>query len=232
MKPTSALHLAEQGVAVVLLEARAIGFGGSGRNAGLVNAGVWKNPAHVVAELGAAAGERFNLALRDSPALVFELVERYDMQCDASRCSTVNMAHNARAMTNLEDRCRQIQQLGSPVELIDGETSASLSASPVYRHGGIVDPAAGTIHPLNFARSLARAARELGASLYVDSAMSSLERRRDRWRATTAGGQVEVDQVIINNNVAKPTNKRALFIRFSLLYPSESVKKIDRLPIY
>ena len=41
---SSALHLAEQGVSVILLEAACIGYGGSGRNAGLVNAGIWKNP--------------------------------------------------------------------------------------------------------------------------------------------------------------------------------------------
>jgi len=73
---SSALHLAEKGVSVVLLEASSIGFGGSGRNAGLVNAGIWKNPELVRKLLGAAAAERFNAALCDTPALVFELVKR------------------------------------------------------------------------------------------------------------------------------------------------------------
>ncbi|TNF89687.1 MAG: FAD-binding oxidoreductase, partial [Gammaproteobacteria bacterium] len=106
---SSALHLAEQGVSVVLLEAKSIGFGGSGRNAGLVNAGVWQNPAHVRKQLGDAAGERFNLALRDSPALVAELVQRYDMDCDLQSSGTVHIAHNAAAMKYLEERCRQLQ---------------------------------------------------------------------------------------------------------------------------
>ena len=70
---SSALHLAEQGVSVVVLEARSIGFGASGRNAGLVNAGIWKNPNHVVKELGEAAAERFNLALRHR--------DRHDLGC-------------------------------------------------------------------------------------------------------------------------------------------------------
>ena len=90
---SSALHLAERGVSVVLLEAANIGFGGSGRNAGLVNAGIWKTPQHVQRLLGADAGARFNQALRDTPSLVFDLVDRYAMQCRASRCATVHMAH-------------------------------------------------------------------------------------------------------------------------------------------
>ncbi len=93
---SSALHLAERGIDVALLEARCIGYGGSGRNAGLVNAGVWRNPDHVRRVLGDAAGERFNLALRDSPALVFELVER----C----ASTATRAASARSTSRTAPR--------------------------------------------------------------------------------------------------------------------------------
>ncbi len=63
---SSALHLAEKGASVVLLEAGSIGYGGSGRNAGLVNAGVWKTPEHVVRVLGVDCRQiAFNQALRD-----------------------------------------------------------------------------------------------------------------------------------------------------------------------
>jgi glycine/D-amino acid oxidase-like deaminating enzyme len=203
---SSALHLAEQGVSVVLLEARSIGFGGSGRNAGLVNAGVWQNPEHVDKELGEAAGERFNLALRDSPALVFELAGRFGMSCDAKQCGTVNIAHSRSDMAHLEVRCRQMQTLGAAVELIDGTRSEAISASPVYRYGGIFDPHAGTIHPLNYARGLAKAALDQGAQLFQESGLESLSRRSDRWLATTRRGQVSADQVIIASNAYADKN--------------------------
>lgn len=41
---SAALHLAERGVNVVLLEAKQIGFGGAGRNVGLINGGMWVMP--------------------------------------------------------------------------------------------------------------------------------------------------------------------------------------------
>lgn len=197
---SSALHLAERGADVVLLEAMSIGFGGSGRNAGLVNANVWQNPSHVAAQLGPRAGERFNRALRDSPAVVFDLVERLGLECDARRSGTVNIAHSAAAMKGLAGRCRQLQALGAKVELIDGDAATRLSASPVYRHGGILDPGAGTIHPLNYARSLARAAADAGARLFQESGIRSLERRDGRWIAGTADGEVSAEQVIIATN--------------------------------
>jgi len=197
---SSALHLAAKDVSVVLLEARSIGFGGSGRNAGLVNAGIWQTPEHVKNQLGDEAAMRFNLALRDSPALVSDLINRYSMACDLQQTGTVNIAHNGAAMKYLEDRCRQIQELGSAVELIDGETAGALSASPVYRHGGILDPAAATIHPLNYARSLAQAALGLGARMFQESGVEGLTRQNDRWLATTALGQVSAEQVIVATN--------------------------------
>jgi len=197
---SSALHLAEAGASVVLLEAGSIGFGGSGRNAGLVNAGIWKNPEHVSAQVGAEAAARLNLALRDSPAEVFGLVERFAMQCDARRSGTIHMAHSSSGMAYLEDRCRQLQELGAGVELLDGARSRALSGSPVYRHGGILDPNAGTIQPLGYVREMARAAISSGVSLFQQSAVIDLRRQADRWLAVTAEGQVSAGQVIIATN--------------------------------
>ena len=212
---SSALHLAEQGISVVLLEAKSIGFGGSGRNAGLVNAGVWQNPDHVNTQLGEASGVRFNQALRDSPALVFDLVRRFDMACDASQSGTVNIAHSRSAIARLEDRCRQLQALGAPVEMIDGARAEAISASPVYCHGGILDPAAGTIHPLNYVRGLAKAALDQGALLFQESGIESLSRQNDRWLATTSRGEVSADQVIIATNAYADDNSEQ--VRKSIL---------------
>ena len=215
---SSALHLAQQGISVVLLEAKSIGFGGSGRNAGLVNAGVWQNPDHVNTQLGEASAARFNQALRDSPALVFELVRRFDMSCDASQSGTVNIAHSRAAMAYLEDRCRQLQALGAAVEMIDGPRAEAISASPMYCHGGILDPGAGTIHPLNYVRGLAKAALDQGALLFQESGIESLSRQNDCWLASTSRGEVSADQVIIATNAYADDN-------------SEQVRK-STLPVF
>jgi glycine/D-amino acid oxidase-like deaminating enzyme len=197
---SSALHLAEGGASVVLLEAGSIGHGGSGRNAGLVNAGIWKSPEHVTRVLGAQAAVRFNEALRDTPPQVFELIERLQMQCEARRCGTIHIAHSESGMSYLRDRCRQLQAIGAGVELLDGEAARSLSGSPGYRFGAILHPDAGTIQPLSYARELARVAIDKGVLLYQHSALESLTRSEDRWLATTACGQVSAGQVILATN--------------------------------
>src|SRR5690349_14536046 len=73
---STALHLAERGTHVILLEGAEIGFGGSGRNVGLVNAGMWVMPSDLPAALGPEHGERLLALLGDAPRTVFELIEK------------------------------------------------------------------------------------------------------------------------------------------------------------
>src|SRR5690349_7506463 len=70
---SAALHLAEGGRSVAVLEAAEIGFGASGRNVGLVNAGMWVLPELLPQRLGATHGARLLRLLGDAPSLVFEL---------------------------------------------------------------------------------------------------------------------------------------------------------------
>lgn len=64
---SAALHLAQAGTNVVLLEAAEIGFGGAGRNVGLINAGMWVMPDDFPKELGPVHGERLLDLLGNGP---------------------------------------------------------------------------------------------------------------------------------------------------------------------
>jgi glycine/D-amino acid oxidase-like deaminating enzyme len=109
-------------------------------------------------------------------------------------------------MAYLETRCQQMQALGATVELVDAARAEAISASPVYCHGGILDPSAGTIHPLNYVHGLAKAALEQGAQLFQESGIETLSRQNDRWLASTSRGEVSADQVIIATNAYADKN--------------------------
>ncbi len=72
---STALHLAEKGVNAVVLEGVEIGYGGSGRNVGLVNAGMWVMPDDLPGVLGQKYGDRLLDVLGNAPKLVFEIIE-------------------------------------------------------------------------------------------------------------------------------------------------------------
>lgn len=193
---SAALHLAEGGAKVAVLEAAEIGFGGSGRNVGLVNAGMWVMPESLPGELGEEFGRRLLDQLGAAPAAVFELVERHGIDCQASRSGTLHCANDDAGFRELEDRARQWQALDAPVELLDAERTERRVGTRAYR-GSLLDKRAGTIQPLAYVRGLAWAAIEAGATIFCDSAVLSREELAAGWRVLTAQGSVTSDWLLI-----------------------------------
>ncbi|MCR8723768.1 NAD(P)/FAD-dependent oxidoreductase [Frigidibacter sp. ROC022] len=196
---SAAYHLAVQGVSVVLLEAVTVGFGGSGRNVGLVNAGLWTPPDAVEEKLGQEVGAELNRALAAGPELVFDLIESQQINCEATRCGTLHCAHSAAGLRDLERRAAQQWARGAPVRLLDAEETARRTGSPAF-HGALWDARAGTIQPLAYVQGLARAAAAQGARLHERSAVTGMVRDGDHWRLRTAGGEVRAARLIQATN--------------------------------
>jgi len=195
----AALRLAERGARVTLLEAQDIGFGASGRNVGLVNAGLWLSPSEIVRRLGDDYGERLMGLLGDAPDRVFELVERHAMDCEASRAGTLHCAHSAAGYADLQRRAADWSGRGAAVELLDRNTASDKIGSD-YFHGALLDHRAGTVQPLGYARGLAVAAVQAGAHIHTRSPVRALRRRGGQWRAETSSGSVSGRSVILASN--------------------------------
>lgn len=186
---SSALHLAEAGAEVRLVEAEVVGHGGSGRNVGLVNAGLWTPPAEIEARLGEHAGRRLNSRLAAAPDLVFELIHRHGIDCEAVRKGTLHCAHNATGLADLKNRHRQLIARGAPVSLLDAGQTMRRTGSRRF-HGALFDPRAGTIQPLAYARGLARAAIAAGAVFHEHSPATRIEHTGSMWHVRTQGGSI------------------------------------------
>lgn len=184
---SAALHLAEGGATVRVLEALDIGFGGSGRNVGLVNAGMWVMPAVLPAALGPFYGERLLERLGQGPSVVFDLIARHGIACEAERAGTLHCAVGAGGLREITERARQWQARGAPVELLDAATAARLTGARGFS-GALLDRRAGTIQPLAYARGLARAAQVAGAVLHARSPVAALRDEGTHWRLSTAQG--------------------------------------------
>lgn len=196
---SAALHLAEAGLKVRLLEAETVGYGGSGRNVGLVNAGLWLEPEKVEAALGSALGRPLNDALAAGPDLVFALIERFGIDCEAVRNGTLHCAHSAKALGGLQERLRQFRAQGAPAELLDATETAERTGSAVF-HGALLDRRAGTIQPLAYCRGLARAALSLGAVLHEKSPVLRVTRDSGSWLVETPGGRLRAAALLMAVN--------------------------------
>ncbi|RDE08887.1 NAD(P)/FAD-dependent oxidoreductase [Pelagibacterium lacus] len=196
---SSALHLAEAGKRAVVLEAKSIGHGGSGRNVGLVNAGMWVMPNDLIKTQGEKWGMTLITALGQGPARVFELAERFGMDCEAIHNGTLHLGVGASGYEELGERARQWQALGAPVERLDKDQTAKLTGTNAPS-GALLDKRAGTIQPLGYVRGLAEAALSLGAEIYTVSPVTAAVHEDGLWRISTPGGTVTAPWVIVATN--------------------------------
>ena len=195
----AALQAAQRGASVCVLEAEDFGFGGSGRNVGLANAGLWLPPAEIRKHLGQAQGDRLVALLAQAPSRVFDLIAQHDIQCEPVRNGTLHCAHSSKGFADLQTRHRQLSQDGAPVELLDQAEATWRTGSSAF-HGALFDPRAGTIQPLGYVRGLARAAVAAGAQLHAQTSALNMRHENGVWQVETAGGTVRAKALIQATN--------------------------------
>ncbi|MCY1665468.1 NAD(P)/FAD-dependent oxidoreductase [Rhizobium sp. SL86] len=193
---SAALHLAEAGRSVILLEAKAIGFGGAGRNVGLINAGMWVMPDDLPGELGAVHGERLLTLLGNGPQVVMQLIDRHGIDCELTRTGTLHCAVGDKGLAEIEERARQWQKRGADVEVLDATETERRIGTRAYR-GALLDRRAGTLQPLAYARGLAHAAVKAGARIYTETPAIAWQQRQGRHVISTGAGSVTADWVIV-----------------------------------
>lgn len=196
---SAALHLAEGGAKVVVLEAVEIGYGGSGRNVGLVNAGLWVMPDEIPLVLGDTYGPRVLDLLGGAPRVVFDLIARHGIECEAVRTGTLHCAVGAAGFAELTERARQWQSRGAAVRLIDAAETARKVGTEAYT-GALLDERAGTIQPLAYVRGLADAAIAAGARVHTSSPVIAADDDGKAWRLRTPAGHVTAPSVIVATN--------------------------------
>ncbi len=196
---STALHCAEKGLSAQVIEAEQIGYGGSGRNCGLVNAALWLPPQKVRAQLGDTYGPRFVSEFSKGPEYVFSLIEKHQMQCEATRTGTLHAAHARSGYKELTERAAEWERLGEPVELLDRSSIAELIGTDVF-HGALLDHRAGTINPMGYCRGLARAARGAGAKIATGVRATALHKDSGKWRIETNQGSVTANAIVLGTN--------------------------------
>lgn len=202
---SAALYLAQKGVDVVLLEKQTIGYGGSGRNVGFVNAGLWTPPDEVEGVLGSEGGAKLNAALADGPQLVFDLIEKNKIKCSAKRNATLHCAETFWQIKGLKSRYDQQIARGAPVKFL-GEVETLLRTGSKKFIASLWDPRAGTIQPMDYAKGLAAAAVKAGANICENSPAKIIRHDGDVWNITTPNGSVKAKKLIQATNAYSSVN--------------------------
>jgi glycine/D-amino acid oxidase-like deaminating enzyme len=181
---------------VAVIEAVDIGFGASGRNAGMVNPALWVRPEVVCRTLGRVYGERLLKLLGDSPGLVFKIINDHGIECEAQHNGTLHCAADRAGLQELEQRMTQWKARDAPVQLLNAaETQAKMGSSAFL--ASMLDMRAGTIQPLAYARGLAQAAIRFNTQIFVGQPVAGAERSASGWRVRTRDGSVDAPWVVV-----------------------------------
>jgi glycine/D-amino acid oxidase-like deaminating enzyme len=198
---STALHLAEAGVDVAVLEAKEIGWGASGRAFGQVVPYLKLGEQTILRHYGNERGARIIDAVAAGPDLVFELIMRHGIECWAIRSGLIFAAHSASGRRDLQRRTSWWQQRGAPVEMLEGARCAEAIGSSLYPAASL-DRRGGNLNPFAYARGLAHAATKAGAVLYTQTPVRSLERHNGHWRINDT---LRADRVVIATNAYTDT---------------------------
>ncbi len=196
---SAALHLAELGYDVVLLEAHRVGFGASGRNGGQVGSGQRQDQDWLEKAAGTANARKMWDMAQDAKALVRDLIARHAMPVTfypgiAHACRTEAEVRAAHAYAEKLQRDYGYSQL----EPLDRAGIRRLIGSEAYA-GGEIDRGAGHLHPLNLAIGLAQAAAKAGAHLFERSEVHQV-RHGSKVVVSTTSGKVTCDHLILAAN--------------------------------
>jgi glycine/D-amino acid oxidase-like deaminating enzyme len=196
---STALHLAEKGARVAVLDAHEAGYGASGRNGGQVNPGLKYDPDIVERDFGPDLGRRMNALAGAAPQFVFDLIERLGLRCEARRHGTLRAASHENHAARVRETVEQWRRRNAPVELLEGDALLRATGTAQYR-AAMWDRRGGDLNPLLYARGLGAAAVRAGARLYCGTRASRMARTGDAWRVETATGAVTAAHVVLATN--------------------------------
>ncbi|RKR02563.1 gamma-glutamylputrescine oxidase [Kushneria sinocarnis] len=196
---STALHLAERGYRVALLEAGPIGFGASGRSGGQILPGLGTDMRTVEKQLGFEDARAIWELSREAVSLTAELIERHAIPCDFTRgyLHAALRPRHVREMRAWQATMAQRYDYHA-LEWLEPERFRQRVVSEAYL-GGLDDAEGAHLHPLNYTLGLARAAERQGAELYPFSRVTSLEPGAPA-RAVTEQGVVRADHVVVAAN--------------------------------
>ena len=184
---STALHLAERGIGAVVLEAREPGWGGSGRNGGQVIPGIKYDPRELEAKYGKEVGSALASFIGSTADRVFDLIAKHQMDVPHKRSGWIQGAHTPDMVETVKKRSADWAARGAKAEFLDRDAMAKALGTEQYL-AGWVDRRGGAVHPLAYARGMAKAALKAGVQIFGDTKATAIVKRGEVFEVKTESG--------------------------------------------
>jgi len=195
---STALHLAESGFKVAVVEATRIGFGASGRNGGQIVHSYSRDIDFIEKHYGKHTGTEMGKMAFEGGKIIRRFVEQYNIQCDLKN-GGIFSACNSKQMRELEEKKQLWESHGhQDLELLSDAETQKYIGTDRYK-GALLDKSGGHFHPLNLVLGEAAAFESLGGVIYEDSPVTRVE-EGSKAVVHTAKGCVKADFVVVAGN--------------------------------
>lgn len=196
---SAALHLAERGYSVTVIEAERVGWGASGRNGGQLGSGHRKDQRTLEEKLGLEWAHRLWSLAADGLATVKDLIARYEIDCDLKPGVLHAAWKHGEAAWFQDEVDHMAREYGyHMLRFVPREEMREMVDTERY-HAGMLDMGGAHLHPLNFCLGLARGALAKGVRIYEHTPALDIS-RADPARVRTPNGTVTARHVILACN--------------------------------
>ena len=195
---SSAIHLADRGYSVVLLEAEKVAWGASGRNGGHCTLGQRQPQETLEENYGLDEARKLWDLSVEAVATVRQLIQRFGIDCDLKRGNLQVAAKRSDADWYRRHGEHMKHRYGLDCRFVDRDELEYLSGSKAFK-GGLLEYASAHLHPLNFALGLADAARGLGVQICENSRVIAYDRATPT-TVKTIDGSVSAPYVVLACN--------------------------------
>ncbi len=195
---STALHLAERGYNVHVVEANKVGWGASGRNGGQMIGGI-AGERHIARQYGRDVEELFGELRWAGHEIIRERVATYGIDCDL-KYGYVDVAIKKRHMQDIQHDYDRLKKADFPheVRILSREETQAATGTNAYI-GALLNMGNGHLHPLNLCIGEANAAAARGATIYESSPVIEIQ-RGSKARVVTKEGSVSADAVVLAGN--------------------------------
>jgi gamma-glutamylputrescine oxidase len=195
---STALHLAQRGFKVTVLEAKRVGWGASGRNGGQIVTGYNQSISTMAGWVGPDDARRLWQLAEEAKRLLTDTITRHGIACGLTK-GYLFAGLRSRHMDDLKVMQAEWQGLGhESAQLLGQDEMRARVGSPRYV-GGLYDPEGGHLHPLNYALGLAEACRAAGVAIHEQSPVVAVDTGAAP-SLTTAAGRVLATALVIAGN--------------------------------
>jgi len=196
---STALHLAEQGKSVVLVEGAKIGWGASGRNGGQIVNGLNAGLDTIEKKFGTNTANFIGTMVQEGGSIIRRFIADYEINCDLKK-HNLYVGLNAKHMQELKDKQALWLRHGmDDYELLDAKELQNHVQSERYT-GGLLDKSGGHLHPLNLALGEAAALEKLSGKIYEQTRVLRVDNLDSEPTVVTEHGTVSCGTLVLCGN--------------------------------